>query len=569
MKNILTHLKIFGLSFAIASSNAILLSGCTTKNNDNIYFEKYNDDSDENNITIDEVILNIDEKGLITKVETDKLHSNLVDNLLYDGGNKSLLSIQLLSFLNIEKYYQQALVSDAVTKKVSHHSNSLLYDTVNNDIYWDKLFEIVKKNNEKFISIQEEKDGNYNKYESFNDEEILMVIDCFHDFVDSVKKDIPDFDIETLACHLSDLSLCYENTTKESYNLAYTSYNGLITFPLYHDCYPDLNKMKDVLYHEFKHYISFPCSDEKRFSDFNLTCTGILNFENHYNYNPFYWKCLEEALAEDYSCFLMNNNPSTYTGFRYLFDTIEMVNSFSNSKEGSINEFSIKHNPIAILQQFLVLGNDSVEQELWLKQNLMMLECYNMDVNNYITYASYYEKKFNKSIIKNYSLNDKSSIVSEKEYNQCVYTFLEEANIQLLRLGVGGLAIMKDNSECCCTLDDLLYLLKLLEYRMNQYDLLVKKDFDLTLEHTDNYNEKYNTIINLYLDYLQESYNDDDIQKQYQEMDISSYELSNGFSNIKKEKISSLYEEITVAAYDNRDFYKQNRDILYKKLGYR
>ena len=39
MKNILIHLKIFGLAFAIASSNAILLSGCTTKNNDNIYLD--------------------------------------------------------------------------------------------------------------------------------------------------------------------------------------------------------------------------------------------------------------------------------------------------------------------------------------------------------------------------------------------------------------------------------------------------------------------------------------------------------------------------------------------------
>lgn len=592
MKTILTRLKIFGLAFTIASSNAILLSGCSVRNgyyenynesdeslnltkedentitidecannnfeenetieetnNDNIYFEKYTDKDKNQNETMDEIILTLEEKGISVDSNHKSLFSDLNSNLETSNKTNDEFEKLIISSLNIDKYFEEAFTSDVATVDVENHLDSNLYDSLNDDVYWDKLFDIVKTNNEKFLS---EEENNWlvelYDYEVLSDEEINIVINYFHDFINQIKIDYPEFDMRGFTCHLSELKLFHYNGING--NLLETWSNGLISVCKYDENYMDFSKMKDLFNHEFKHFISTGCID-KRESTTTILRTGInINSEDYDYSSVFSWRFLEEATAHQIATNISGNELLFYEDGCYLLDTIEMVNNFSGIKEGSILEQSIYHNPISLLQQFMILGNNQEELQNWLMENLEMLGCYNLlHSSDLYLYEGAFEDINGIAFNEDFKFKDDSTVLDKESYQKFIYTLEENANLHLLRLGIANISLMKQGRDEKLSLEDLIYLLKLLEYRINEQDSYSKRYYKLTIDHNQQYNNNYESLITSYFKYLENEYGVENVSEKYKEISLDSYSLSDAFSDLEREKYSSLYNKVSYIEY--------------------
>ena len=612
VKYAIKRLKIFGMAFTISTNSIVLLNGCsndsyiensddseepldittddynivteeetTIANNDyqtedqeeelvdekplNIYFEKYEEANQNYDEIIDDIILTLDEKGIVL----DESQENLVDDLTYNLENSDYSNNEfedsIISSLNVEKYFDEAFTSEVATVKVKEHADSNLYNSLEDDIYWDKLFDVVKENNAKFLQDEIDEYDELFDYQALNDEDIVIVIDSFHKFIDQIKLDYPEFDMETFACHLSDLKLCYDNGVDGS--IMHTNSDGLISIrKQYDDYFIDLSKIKDLYYHEFKHFISGHCDDEHKVGAMIVDTGLYISFSPVYEYsNAYIWKFLSEATARQLENDISENPLPTYVGQCYLLDTIEMVNNFAGVEQGSILEEAIYHNPISLIQQFTIPENNTSESKKWLLENLKMISCYDL-LNGYIKLWSYEMCLENKGILDVPSYEQEIGEVLDESNQKMIYTLEEYANLQLLRLGIVNLSIMNQIREEGITLDDQIYLLKLLEYRINEQNQDDSKRFNLEIGNTPYYYENYESLLTSYFYYLHCEYGIDNIGEIYQGIDLNSYVLSDAFSDLEREKYSALYQNLDIN-YNDTSVLSEIKESHCKKIG--
>lgn len=516
----------------------------------NIYFEQNSKDEYVNypHVTIDDIILTLEEKKIFIDHNQVQLFYDLNSHLEMSNNTDNEFQNLVLSFFDVEKNFEEAFNSNLITK-TKNHLNSELYDSINNDIYWDKLLYVVNENNKKFLSNEEDNIFfRIYEYEAYNDDEIKIVIHYLHNFIDYVKNNYPEFDMKLFACHLSDLKLCHYGNDEVFDGLARTYTDGLISTYKYKDTYTlDFSKIGDIFNHEFKHFISSSCQDDLKK---NLG-TGFTTDNSNYN-STFLWRFLEEATANQLANNISGNKMQFYEDSCYLLDTIEMVNGFSGVKKGSILEVSIYHDPISLVQQFMIPTNNTQESHEWLIENLEMLACYStLYSSEYYSYLLNMENKFNIAIDEMFYYNEEATVLDNESYQQFIYILEENANLQLLRLGIAGLAIMNQNYNQELTLEDHLYLLKLLDYRIHEQDIYEETNFNLTISHTLEYNTYYKSLLSSYFSYIAKEYNVviEDVRDKYYDLNLETYILSNAFTEQEKEYYKGLYQEATYIDY--------------------
>lgn len=520
------HLKIFSITLVLIG-NLWTLNGCSesanvtnmystnmetssieNENNEEIeeveyapineekslYYEKSNSDKE---VTLDDIFLTLKERGITINLNQEQLYNALYSNI--DEFNQ-IISDEvniILSEMDIEDSFEYAFLSESVTKKISEHTDLTLYDETNDAIFWEKLFDVVKKNNKDYLSSKADEwkwIKEYYSYEEYTDDEINIAINFFHNFYNQVKEDYPEFDTQTLACHLSELKLFHYQPNYSSIYVTWT--NGVISTSKYSEKeYLDISLMEAYLIHEFVHYLTTTCSDGNQ-QNIQIVSTGV-NFKD--KYSCFLWKFLEEAIAHQYAQKVTGERLPFYEENFYLLDTINLINNLNN-ENNSILDSSIMHNPIQLIEQFNNPFSKEEQEIKWMNENLKMLACY--------------ETIYGDTLI---LFKEKVDIESE----EILYGLEEIANLQLFRLAVTSISL---NSNY--TMKDSMYLLKIIEKRIHEQDTFFQKKYNLNDEHSNSYNSYYQEIQDTFLAYLEKEYNIDNAARIYQEFDYNDYYLN-------------------------------------------
>lgn len=549
----LNRLKIFILTFSLLITD-ISLSKLTVYAESNIYFEKKTDLEDDT--SIDDIILTVEERKLSCSSDLKDFNEELVENLIEDKSKAGIKTIAI-DALNVERYFYPTFLSKNITHEVEKHTYTRLYDSVNNDIYWKNLFNIVKENNKKYQKEIKEKHKSSSieiiGYEPFTDEELKLMLKYIQKFVAKMKADKPDLDMKNLACKLNDLVLGYELDYENTSALASSLYSTIL-FPLVDGCYPKLEEMEETLDHEVKHLINNPCVDEIH-EDFSIDSTGVnIEANDIFEYSPFNWRFIEEAYAEKDS----TTEPQAYPRDRYLVETLEMVNGFVENDIDLISEYGIEHNPIGVLQQFLVLGNNNFQNQQWILQNAIMLECYNAisssKKNSIYIYSL--ERKYGFEISYD-TENIRNSSFSNYSWNQINRYLLEEANLHLLRLGLSGIALNLENSGRNLTKKDCLYLVKLLNYRIEQHSLKIQELLEISSINSEYYIAEKERLLERFESYLlEQSILSDELDITINDVNLDTYILSDAFSEKECEYYRSLFKELSIEPMEIKKMYK-------------
>lgn len=473
-----------------------------------LYFSK--DQYDD--VTFDDIFLTLSERGITVNEDHKQLYADLFWNLENYSNELMGDAKYIIDSLEISSLFEEAFLSNIATKVIENHHNLSLYNEENNDIYWEKLFKIVKDNNQAYLNSDEDAWlKEYYLYEEYNDEEIHIVIDYLQDYFNSLIGDYPNFDIKTFACHLSELKLLHFRPNTDRVFETWT--NGIISSSKYSDDkYLIIALMKAFLDHEFTHFATTNCEDGRSLNPCILS-TGL-------NLNgklvTFSWRFLEEAVAHQYAEKLTNETLPFYEINCYILDTLNLVNQLSD-ENNSILDAAIMQNPIYLIQQFNNPYEFDEQGKTWLYKNLEMLSCYNLLVTNYLVI-----------------FDDEVNIESER----LIYGLEENANLQLLRLAVSSLSLKQDLS-----LEDNLFFLKLIEKRIAEQDSYLKTYYKLKNKHSRDYDDYYQDILNAYFCYLEKTYNVENVSKLYDTFDYESYELT--------QEYGYLMEDLTYVNQDN------------------
>lgn len=308
-----------------------------------LYFSK--DQYDD--VDFDEIFLTLSERGISVNENHKQLYNDLFLNLENYNNELTDDTKYIIDSLEISSLFEETFLSDIAIKGITSHRNLSLYDEVNNGIYWEKLFKVVKDNNQAYLNSDEDAWlKEYYLYEEYSDEEIHIVIDFLQDYFNSLINDYPDFDTKTFACHLSELKLFHfrQNTDR----IFETWTNGIISSSKYSDNkYLRIALMKAFCDHEFTHFATTNCEDGRNLNpcilSTGLNLDGILA--------TFSWRFLEEAIAHQYSKELNNEALPFYELNCYILDTLDLVNQLSD-ENNSILDAAIMQNPIYLIQQF-------------------------------------------------------------------------------------------------------------------------------------------------------------------------------------------------------------------------
>ena len=444
-----------------AVSLTLLLTGCKLVPNANnkyvestMYYTKGNKE-----VNFDDIVLTMYEKDNIYINDLGKEYINNIEKIKYKYDTK------WIDILNINK---DSLTDKYVVNSISKHSNTKYYNSSNNSIKWDKLIDVIYIN-----SKNREKNSN-NKYISLSKDEIKIILSQMNDFLDIVLKDYPSFDVSNLACKLNNLSLVYYYIDAHDKAKASCIYD-MISIGIEKDnLNPDLNQYKDLLFHEFKHYFCFCCTDEMKG---NYYTAGGISSKNGYEINL---KFLEESLAEEYSAKCSNRSLSCYNNQYEILNTLRLVMSMQQDySEDNILKYQLLHNPIALLKQFPVYDNNEVYYK-----NIIMLECFNELLMNNDSYQKNLEE---------YETTNKSIIFIKQEAYQ---NLLNYSMCELNRMFFSNLVAFNEINNV--SLDYNLFLIELYK-KQNKKNINILSTIELDNSvYTNNYNECYKEFINYY-----------------------------------------------------------------------
>ena len=550
--------------YRISEPKQQTINTSTTKETNIEFKEGYFQRNQKEDLTIDDIILTIEEKGHHLSNSAQEYFNSLNLEDYINETNKSTVALYGLA-INEDIY--AALTDQNIIQTIENHQNIELYDSDKDQIKWDLLKNKIKTNNNNALKKDEEKKKTiplcYKGYESLSDSDINIIINQFQEVTNDIKLHYPSFDIKELACHLEKLALLYETNTENTNQniLAYTAENdNLIAWLVYDNNYPDLNSFYDINEHEIKHYITQICDcykEESRRNDnhslYTIIPTGI-NIDNPHNqyimdyYQPLRYSFIEEALAEKYA--RKDDYLTTYIINNEALNNIQMALSLTDYYDKDMfMKSSTLQNPIAMLQQFPV-SNANKNQFL---DNIRMLSAFETTVST--SSNSTYQ----------FAHLHLLTVESPESINQQLICY---ANLELNRIFFQNLIIMNESTQDF-NLEYNIYLMKLFSMRTNQ----CIKDLDEIYETNTStqFYETYYPMLVTTETYLSDKYQTsrEDIEQLFIDMNVETFD--NFPKSISTDKIAyykSLYNELaTGIGLDKNVFenYKQSKLVYNKK----
>jgi len=484
-------------------------------------------------ITLQDIILTMEERGI--QENTSLQYQQIVDSIEEDS-----FAIQEL---HIEENLSSAFLSSSVTN-ISCHQNHTLYDSKNDTILWEKVGDIWIKNSEERVKLDKQyfmfshSESLYLELTSLETDKIQTLVYQMQEFIAKTKEEIPNLNIQRVACQLEEMSFCYTNHTYN--NVLLVSEDFTLLFPTAFGTNLDIPSMKKHLFHEFKHMIATPCEDEIKNQLYYPSQTGVYtlnsNHRNLWYYLPFDWIFLEEAGAETFSSELVEQIPITYQTERQLQQDMLLSISFTpNFDKNIFVKCSLLHNPIALLQQFPIPNSN---QEKWLYQNAKMIECYNI-LSNHQAFLNYIlnieEKEEYQNIFK------RQNGEFSKQAQEFILSLEDTADLQLMRIFLVNIM----NSKRTLTQQDYYYFYHLMDMRIQNHRNAILGYYGITLENKD-YFEKKEALLQNYIKYLNIKFQKD-ISWKY-ENNLEEYQLSTNFSEKEQIYYKELAQNITTSS---------------------
>ncbi len=523
---------------------------------DDIFFTKV----EEGEVSLDDIILTREERDS-SDCCNDFLERYMLRQLDYSEFDSTVQNLNVQKFANL-------LSSSIVTNQVEEHQNSSLYVEDTNDLNWELLFSVLKQNGEKYIKdsseaahigVLDEATGNPCEI-LFLDDDLKEWIRQFREFLTFARKDRPSLDMRRLACTLEQYYICYRVPTVFDDGVLAVTNPFQMTYPLWNGYYPDMVSMEAVNYHEFYHLINLACPDETDEYAF-LTPSGIkimlsasfdYDFRSQYNVNyrdtsvyfPYNYSFLEEANAEKYSSSLLGTESNSNLEQICTVENIELSLFLQPGFHlQNFQKAAMLHNPIAIMQQFPVLGDFKDEQEKFFFAQLEMLESFNVvhNLENYIRFSGI-----------------KTEEQAEEESFEQLALLENYADLQMTRNFIWNLFNSKSITKPDITLGDCYYLMRLFEQRLEcQRKMVASKYQDFSIELDDSlYLEKQEENLQLFCSYLRDMYFYSDFREYgfYSDYSLETSTLSSAFTEEEKNYFSNLYDGI-----------QRNYDLLEKQ----
>ena len=476
--------------FFLALTSSLIFNSCSTKDNKEYYYDK------DNTISYDDIILTMYEKNIVSISDIGKGYINSLENVPIEYNAK---------YIDLLDINYNSLTSKYVVNNTNSHLYNKYYDLKNNTIKWDILVDTIYDNSKNKVV-----DTNL----LLSKQEIKIILLQMDEFLNMVKYDYPTFDVSNLACKLNDLSIVYFYRDEDEKAEASCVYDTISIGINRNEAKPNLNSLKSLLFHEFKHYFCFCCKDEMIDS---YSTAGGISSKNGYDIDLLF---LEEAEAEEYSSLKSNIDMNCYSNQYTILNTLRLVLSLQDDyEEDNFIKNQLLHNPISLLQQFPVYNDNNIYF-----RNIVMLECFN-------------ELLMNQNNIDN-------SIKKEVYQTLLNYSFCE-----LNRMFFSNLISL--NEKYNVSLDYNIFLIELYKEQINNnYNLLNNIDLDNSM-----YLYNFKQCSNIFIEYYSKSTNIDiDTINQY--VDYYKLRVPSEYPTYVEDSKIKLYEYI----YSN----KNNNVLIYK-----
>ncbi len=485
-----------------------------------VYFNRtYNSSAD-----YDDMILTLEEKGV--RDLSDEAKSAVQNVSLY---NAIPYDFSWVEYFRIDDYYQSAYTHPNITSRIRNHHNTELYNRISNSIYWEKLADYIINNTEARI----QKDDT-NELVALSTSDVKTIVKQLSEFVNDVKRDYPDYDMEHLACQLQLLSLAYRVDDNDSRTLASTSYASIEWYLNDDGKYPILKTSLMLNNHEFKHFLCSYCRDEITTGEnVYVTPSGLIYGAN----TALNFSFIEEATAEEYSANRNGQEEVTYYEKIAALDTIRFVLSMQDDYEDdAFLKYSFLQNPLATVQQFPVLNS----QTYYFKNNLKMLAAYNACLSSlpYVFVSSVESVPGYQGFYEN--------LEQRKEVLSSLGTY---ASVELSRLFMTNLVVMNDTKDSM-TLGYNFYLIRLFEKRMDIMFSAIS-DFQKFNMSSANYKQIYQERLGALFQYLGAKYKIDlgAIRELYEEYYLNQ---ETSYPAFVDESRKAFYQELEKTEYNGQ-----------------
>lgn len=472
--------------------------------------------------SLDDIIITYSEEGY----ELSEKASNTIENI-FEIENESL---DTGYFCITEDSVEIQFVGYDKEDEVDYHVFNRLYNKENDTIDWVAAAEVIYLNSLDSLI-----------YTAMPIEDVEYILDSLKEYIENIKSDFSEINMEEIACKLSTFSLLYARDkyptlagTAKDYIVYYDSDGNIKTFD------PDNSTSR----HEFFHFLCFGCSCKMDFTHFTAEGLNISNPTTYraengelkfYSIDDIYgisYTFIEESLAERNVYTYNRTSPTTYFSYQKITDNIELALSINENYV--IDEYvsqCIYRKPIDFIRNFPV-GNENSEENF--TDNVRMLIIYDA-----LLRCDYDNEQ--------YLLNCLAQYETEEEKDECIANLINYSQSQLTKLFFSNLVVLNEQHSEENLHEYYAYLIRLFDQRMQQANKILlnewglSEDFDLV---TEEYNRYFNDYKTHYLSYLISCYPSEyqDIMTIYNDLDreYDIFENKPIFLNTERVRLYSI-----------------------------
>jgi archaellum component FlaF (FlaF/FlaG flagellin family) len=387
-----------------------------------------------------------------------------------------------VSSINVDYDYADAynidealkIYNDNTANSVTKHSHDI---RVNGEFDADAFYELVKKNNEKFLADAKE---NYNDgwYKEYSNKELKQICTDMMEALPAIAEEDPTVDVDRVSCYLYNLvilgksgALDFGGFTMD--NRFYLNYDNMETGAFAMDT-DDINLT--TFYHEMMHAYQFACDDIKKSDEDRM---GITHTYNELEINPLSWYWLLEGSAEMNMSQYLDVQYSTY---KTMITYIESMNFISNiGSDNLVQTEKLCFQPkLEKLFEQLDATTDEEKQEL-----IKMMYSIEILQEQDDEFYDWYESEYGVDL----------SIDSNGEETFLCLTLKEDALFTMTKIFYRNLAQQVNTGNA--TLQDVYYLMRVWEADLDRHFS------NNTIGYMEFFHNFYDTYVSLQDEFLQ------------------------------------------------------------------
>jgi hypothetical protein len=366
------------------------------------------------------------------------------------------------------------IYNDNTVNSVTKHSHDI---RVNGEFDANAFYELIKKNNEKFLADAKE---NYSDgwYKEYSDKELKQICADMMEALPAIAEKDPTVDVDMVSCYLYNLvilgksgSLDFGGFTMD--NRFYLNYDNMETGAFAMDT-DDINLT--TFYHEMMHAYQFACDDIEKTDEDRM---GITHTYNELEINPLSWYWLLEGSAEMNMSQYLDVQYSTY---KTKIGYIESLNFISNiGSDNLVQTEKICFQPD--LEKFFEQLDATTDEE---KQELIKM-MYSIEIlqEQDDEFYDWYESEYGVDL----------SIDSNGEETFLCLTLKEDALLTMTKIFYRNLAQQVNTGNA--TLQDVYYLMRVWEADLDRHFS------NYTVGYMEFFHNFYDTYVSLQDEFLQ------------------------------------------------------------------